>query len=315
MINTSCFKQAVLHGAGRVRIESREIPEKLPADAILIKASRSIISPGTELAAYHGLIRADKYPYVPGYAAAGSVIAKGANVNHLAEGDYVYYPGFHSELMCLRNATAAVKLQSESEVEFAPYARFFQIAYTALDVVAERWMGARILVVGLGLIGNLVGQLASVLGGAQVLGIDSHQVRCDIAKRYGFDATFVPTQFPEDHQADVIIDATGTSTALTSAMRWARKGGDIVLLGTPRSPIMLDAQEIHRMGLQIAGAHESRLSIDRKTEVAGQMLNHLRQNRLKTSLLSTGMCEIAELELAYRRLEHKDDGLTHTIAY
>ena len=315
MITTSSYRQAVLKEPGHVCLERMETPTILSGDSILVRANRSVISPGTELAAYHGQIRADKYPYVPGYAAAGLVIAKGKEVSHLREGDYVYYPGFHSEEMVFRNATSAIKLLNESEVDFAPYARFGQIAYAALETLSRRWVTTQVLVVGLGLIGNLVGQLAKALGGAQVLGIDPHENRRHIAECCGFDNTFAPSQFPEQSKADVIIDATGTQTALESTIRWARKGGDIVLLGTPRFPVLLDTREIHRMGLQVIGAHESRLSMGRKTELATQMLQHLRQNILKVGLLSTDMVGIAELEKAYQELENKDNCLTYTIGY
>src|SRR5436190_11269956 len=92
--------------------EVREVNLPDPAEnQILVAAEASGVSPGTELAVYTGThqwlqdpnLPDWKFPFRPGYSAAGAVAAVGAGVAGLKPGDRVSYPGNHAsaELLTL----------------------------------------------------------------------------------------------------------------------------------------------------------------------------------------------------------------------
>src|SRR5271155_4361250 len=92
--------------------EVREVELSDPAEnQILVATEISAISPGTELAVYTGthqwLLDPNlpdwKFPFRPGYSAAGTVAAVGAKVTGWKVGDRVSYPGNHAaaELLTL----------------------------------------------------------------------------------------------------------------------------------------------------------------------------------------------------------------------
>src|SRR3954462_6039683 len=92
--------------------EVREVDLPVPADnQILVATEVSAVSPGTELAVYTGThqwlldptLPDWKFPFRPGYSAAGTIVAVGSRVSEWKPGDRVSYPGNHAsaELLTL----------------------------------------------------------------------------------------------------------------------------------------------------------------------------------------------------------------------
>ena len=93
-------------------VEVREVDLPPPKDnQILVATEVSAVSPGTELAVYTGThqwlkdpnLPDWKFPFPPGYSAAGSIVAVGSSVSGWQPGDRVSYPGNHAsaELLTL----------------------------------------------------------------------------------------------------------------------------------------------------------------------------------------------------------------------
>src|SRR5205823_14784118 len=96
-------RQAVITKAFAVDVREVDLPD--PAEnQILVAAECSGISPGTELAVYTGThqwlqdpnLPDWKFPFRPGYSAAGRVVALGSGVGGWQPGDRVSYPGNHA---------------------------------------------------------------------------------------------------------------------------------------------------------------------------------------------------------------------------
>src|SRR5215216_6111515 len=83
----------------------REVDLPPPAaNQVLVATEVSAVSAGTELAVYTGThqwlkdpsLPDWKFPFRPGYSAAGKVVAVGSAVDGVRRGDRVSYPGNHA---------------------------------------------------------------------------------------------------------------------------------------------------------------------------------------------------------------------------
>src|SRR6516164_9203875 len=103
-------RQAVILEPYKTTVREVELPP--PAhNQILVATEVSAVSAGTELAVYTGThqwlkdpsLPDWKFPFRPGYSAAGTVVAVGSDVMGCKPGDRVSYPGNHAshELLTL----------------------------------------------------------------------------------------------------------------------------------------------------------------------------------------------------------------------
>src|SRR3954453_21466800 len=108
--NTMRARQVVIREPFKVELREVDLPP--PKDnQILVATEVSAVSPGTELAVYTGThqwlkdpnLPDWKFPFPPGYSAAGSIVAVGSGVAGWQPGDRVSYPGNHAsaELLTL----------------------------------------------------------------------------------------------------------------------------------------------------------------------------------------------------------------------
>lgn len=125
-------------------------------------------------------------PVPLGYSLVGTALEVGREVNDIAVGDRVACAGLgyanHAELVAIpKNLCIGVPAAVSDE----------QAAYVTLGAIAMhgvrqcgQQLGASVLVVGLGLVGQLTVQLC-VAAGMRVAGLDFDQARCDLAARSG----------------------------------------------------------------------------------------------------------------------------------
>src|SRR5262249_43469105 len=96
-------RQAVVLEPFKVGIRDVDLPDPAP-NQILVECDASAISAGTELAVYTGShqwlndpkMTDWKFPFRPGYSAAGRVVAVGKEIRDWKSGDRVSYPGNHA---------------------------------------------------------------------------------------------------------------------------------------------------------------------------------------------------------------------------
>src|SRR5438128_9329916 len=97
------IRQAVIVEPFKVDVRTVELPPPAP-NQILVETEVSAVSAGTELAVYTGThqwlkdpaLPDWKFPFRPGYSAAGTVVAVGSGVSGWQPGDRVSYPGNHA---------------------------------------------------------------------------------------------------------------------------------------------------------------------------------------------------------------------------
>jgi len=98
----------------------------------------------------------------------------------------------------------------------------------------------KILIIGLGSIGILMGQTAKTFG-AKVYGLDINEERLNIAKQYEFDGVY---QNLEKFDADGIFLTAGADKSIDSALNNIRKGGKICVFSSTKTDIPAYANNI-----------------------------------------------------------------------
>ena len=126
---------------------------------------------------------------------------------------------------------------------------------------ADAVPGARILILGLGMMGVLSGLLfKNKSPGSHVVGADTHPGRVDTAKRLRFDhcvhlesgKTAPIRDIAPDF--DLVVDATGAASVFPLALDLARLGGRVVLAGVPTESVYFALLPIFRKELTVLGA-------------------------------------------------------------
>ncbi len=278
------MRQVILKD-GQARLEEVPVPALQPGQ-VLVEAAYSLISAGTERAALErsgmnlaqrALAQRERVRQVldyardrgartavsmvrskqaagskPGYSCKRKFVADGEGIDDLQPGDRVACAGagyaVHAEVVAVpRNLVARVP-QGCSLREAASTT----VGAIALQGVrrADVRLGETVVVIGLGLLGQLAVQMLKAAG-CRVIGIDLDYQRVALAKRMGLDTGLTPDDeaisqvehLTGGHGVDAtIITAASKSDAIVQqAMHLTRKKGRVVVvgdvgLGLQRSP-------------------------------------------------------------------------------
>ena len=217
----------------------REQPDPQPGpEDVLVEIVCSAISPGTELHAYR--TGPTEMMTSPGYLAAGTVIARGSEVDSVEVGARVRVSAPHASL-ALVPADGVTVLPDAVSFEEGCLTHLAGLGHYALHAGDYR-AGDEVAVVGLGLVGMCSASVAELVG-ARVHGLDVVGSRLGRASDLGF-ATYDATD-PAFAEAvseasfggiDVVIDTSGSWSGALTAVRVARKGTRISMLGVNRRP-------------------------------------------------------------------------------
>jgi 2-desacetyl-2-hydroxyethyl bacteriochlorophyllide A dehydrogenase len=214
---------------------------------VIVKNHYTHLSAGTEMACLSGLESWFQIPASPGYTGIGEVISKGAAVDKVNVGDMVFTYSTHSQYYKL-NITdrwhgVCVKLPENVNAQWASFTHMAGIAMTAIRN-SRIELGDFVLVAGQGVIGNLAAQLAK-LQGANVIVSDISENRLAVSKACGLDITVNSSHenlsekirsFTNGKGVDTFIDATGLAKVIDEFADSVAWNGEIILLGSPRSP-------------------------------------------------------------------------------
>jgi len=176
-------------------------------------------------------------PMTMGYSSVGVVLACGPDVQEFKPGDRVASNGPHAEVVCVPKNLCA-KVPDNVPFEQAAFAVLGAIALQAVRL-AKVSLGETVLVIGLGLIGQITVALLKAAG-ARVVGTDLEEDKCvlamekmgaDLARR-GLTADAV-IQLTGGLGADaVLITASSKSSGpMDLACHSVRAKGRIVLVG------------------------------------------------------------------------------------
>lgn len=267
------MRAARWHRAGDIRVE--DIPVPVPGDGeLLVRVERTGIC-GTDLDEYLDgpvLIPVDRphprsgvrAPIVLGHELVGTVVATttddGPAVGTLVVPDGVVGCGTcwwclrHEECLCptvyahglqsdgglaeylVAEAATCVTVPATVPVEVAAFAEPVSVAVRALAKAGDL-TGRVVVIVGAGVIGLLVAQIALHSGATAVLAVDPVEDRRRLASRFGAhgcppgDGTATVAELTDGRGADVVVECSGARGTLADAVALSRPGGTVVLVG------------------------------------------------------------------------------------
>jgi len=257
-------------GIGNVFLEDVEIPEIGPRE-VLVKVQRSLISRGSELGGRY-LRETAVDPAVMGYAAVGEIDRVGDDVAELCVGDRVSALKPHAEYVTAdlddpRHRPPVVKLPDDVSLEAGLFWCFLTSGGTWMLAAGIR-PGDTVAVVGQGLVGSTMMQLARAYDPGKVIAIDALPLRCELAEKLGADAVVnaaetdsveAVRELTDGKGADVVFEAVGgqwAAKAFGQIQDMVAYGGNIVLIGLYQGePLPLDASKA--MGHRITGANSA----------------------------------------------------------
>lgn len=324
-------RQVVVAEPYRVEVREVELPQPA-ANQILVATEASAVSAGTELAVYTGThqwlkdpnLPDWKFPFRPGYSAAGTVVAVGASVAGWQPGDRVSFPGNHASAELLTIGHERGRLWKMPDKLWASKAAWACIARYGMGGAIRPGvtLGRSAAVLGLGIIGQFALRCLLAAGAHPVVGIDSVKMRRESALAALCDRVIDPAAGDTREQlrhilnsggAEIVVDATGIPDAVPTAMSLACDGGQVVIVGSPRGRAkdVNFYDDLHRRYLEVTGAHGNMLFEPAHTRLAGAwdidkaqhwLLAQLTSGRLPLSGLVTHTIASADLGKAYEGL-------------
>jgi threonine dehydrogenase-like Zn-dependent dehydrogenase len=281
------MRAAVFHGIGDLRIVSVPDPSPGPGEVLLRVAACGIC--GTDRHIMHGEF-ATNPPVIIGHEFAGQVLAVGEGVLDLAPGDAVAIdpniacgvcrPCRRGQVHMCRNLTAVgVNLDggfAELAVVPRPQAYLLPAGVSLLagamveplsccvhgiDLAGIR-PGDTVAVIGGGMIGQLLAQLARLGGAAKLVLSDPVAPRRAMAQALGIEVIDPREVDPLavggllEGGADVVIEAVGSAATTRQAVAWAAPGGTVLWFGVtpPGITVPIEPNEVFQKELTIRGA-------------------------------------------------------------
>ena len=315
------MKANVLIAPGQLEVKDWPIPEPKEGE-VLVRITLAGIC-GSDYAVYSGKFEVP-LPVIPGHEGIGVVHKIGPSVKGVAVGQrVVIQPNFACRSCAICSSghdnvcPEKVRLGLDTDGVFAEYARVpadyvwpipddledQSAVFTEPTAVALRGLrttpparGDRTLILGAGVIGLLILQLAA-LEGAETTAADLLDERLAVARSTGAthtiradDAALEPASY------DLIYEASGAPSALADAIRLAAPGGRIVLLGLPSQEHPVSSTQIVRKELTVSGSMIY-------TDEFPHVLEILRNRKVQTGPLTTGIISLDDLAQALERFQ------------
>lgn len=293
------MKAAQVDGPGRLRIVERPDPE--PARDEILVAPRAVGICGTDIEILDGTMAyyrsgQARYPVIPGHEWAGEVVAVGTAVRGMAPGDHVVgevslgcgrcelcAAGMYHVCADARetgimgqDGALATRMTHPASAAFAipremgwGAGALIEPTSVALNSVRRGGCrGKRVLVVGMGTIGQLALQCAKAEGAASVIAANPSPGRLQLAADLGADATAQLRTDLESSLAairaatvepiEVVLVCTGAAEAIDLAVAAVRPAGAVVLVGlTGASRVSVDIDTVVAKDVDLRGVNGS----------------------------------------------------------
>jgi L-iditol 2-dehydrogenase len=252
--------------AGKIEVREVPVPE-VQSTEVKLKIKRIGVC-GSDIHVFHGMHPYTSFPVVQGHEVSGEVVEVGTSVKNIKVGQKATfmpqvtcgkcYPCTHGQYHICDNlkvmgfqTTGAASdyfvLPAQNVIilpEGVDFDMGAMVEPIAVAVHAVRRLGSvegkNLLVLGAGPIGNLVAQTAKGLGAAKVMITDVSDFRLSLAAQCGVDhcvntlkkdLSVEVENFFGPNKADGILECVGIELTMDQAIRNARKGSDIIVVG------------------------------------------------------------------------------------
>lgn len=173
-------------------------------------------------------------------------------------------------------------------------------------------VGATVAIFGLGPLGLFATRIAQVYGAARVLGIEISPVRSKLGVVMGAERVLNPeTQDivaallaeTDGEGVDVVLEMSGSQSALTQALASLRHGGTIALLGLPSRPVEINvADDVIFKGATVKGI------VGRRVPETWFQTRGLLEAGVDMSPVITDRLPLSEFERAFELLRNGRSG-------
>ncbi len=306
-------------GLGNIVMEQAPIPELGPTE-VLVRVHRSLISRGSELWRRYVMPGPVDHRSM-GYSTAGVVEKVGSEVTRFAPGDRVSCTAPHAEY-AVGDASDGAKRRVVHLPDDVP---FVDGTFQPLVTSSIGWTAAAgiqpqhtVVILGLGLVGNLVMQAATRFLPAQLCGIDMLPIRRRLAEERNMgtiidgaarDPVESVLELTDGQGADIVIDCVGGRAGVKSfaqAQDMLVAGGLLQIIGLYHdAPLPLDASKMQRK--RLIGGYLMDTDVDANARAAMEALsNGLEQVAPLVTHRFPGNQAKAAFDLLY---EHPEDAM------
>jgi L-iditol 2-dehydrogenase len=284
----SIMNALVLHGVNDLRYELLPMPECQDNEVIIRVKACGIC--GSDLPrALEGKVHF--FPIVLGHEFSGEVVAVGKNVSTVQAGDRVTAApllpcmncdncrsgrpalcNHYSFIGSRKNGAMAeyVAVPEQNVLKLPDEVGYLDGAMIEPLTVALHGIervnipaGSECMVFGAGTIGLLTLQCLKARGAGHVIMVDIVQSKLELAKKLGADEIMNPTHismeeyFSHRDLPEIVIETAGTPVTQKQSLKFARKQGKVVFVGTAKKDVVLPPtifEKILRGELEVTGS-------------------------------------------------------------
>ncbi len=281
-------------------LEIADVPRPvIGPDEILVRVKSCGIC-GSDVHGYDGRSGRRIPPLIMGHEASGLVEDVGSDVHQFRPGDRVTFDSTVYCGRCFHCVRGEINLCDDRNVlgvscgdyrrhgAFAEYLAVPQrivyklpdalsfaqaaliesvsIAFHAVNRTPMR-LGCSVVVVGVGMIGQLVVQSARLAGCGKLIGVDLEDSKLGMALKFGADAAVNASdgdlqarilEWTGGRGADVAFEAVGATQSFNTAVACLRKGGQLTLIGNLSPRVEMPLQQIVTREITLHGSCASR---------------------------------------------------------
>lgn len=258
------MKAIVLDAAGRFSLTTVETPRPGPGE-VAVRVDHAGLQWGDVLVS-RGHFPVPR-PFVPGFEAAGRVIAVGEGVDSARIGRPVAAltaSGAFAEVVTVPSVFALPADGIDARLAAAS-GWTAPTAYDLVDTLTRVRPGERVLIhAALGGVGSLAAQFARRAGAGRIVGVGGTAADADHAAALGYHRLVSRAEFPSalaDEEFDVILDPVGGPARHANLDRLAAHGR-LAVYGNMATfdPVHVDANDLLMNGRSVLGHNSSLLS-------------------------------------------------------
>jgi 2-desacetyl-2-hydroxyethyl bacteriochlorophyllide A dehydrogenase len=258
----------------------------------------------------------------------GRVVEVGNSVANVRAGDIVWAMLPHASHAIVDGKRPYVIAPSDIDPQEG---LFVALTSTAIHTLrrGNLELGDDVAVIGLGVLGLLIVQVAKAAGARRVIAINPSHWKLELARRLGADLTLTTQdanwqktllEATDGRGTDVSIDCSGTGEGVMAAIDAVRKRGRVLVAGFHTEPFAISGEDLFAKELAIFGVRSTggpdysyeytRWNQNSNYQEAAHLLF---TGRVRGCDLITHRIAATDAELAYRLIDRKSESFLQIV--